>query len=103
MIRRSALPSVIPKPRSSGSAEMTADRPGIAPGLQVELAGLDESLPVFVRERCGHRLVSIPAGRAGALVSIGCCNHTRRRFGGRQPLCGIGVTSRIDVIVKPAA
>src|SRR5437016_1508437 len=26
-----------------------------------------------------------------------------RRFGGRQPLCGIGVTSRIDFTCKPAA
>src|SRR3954465_10839626 len=37
-----------------------------------------------------------------------CCpplffHHTRRRLRGRQPLCGIGVTSRIDVTVKPAA
>ena len=30
-------------------------------------------------------------------------HYTRRRLRGRQPLCGIGVTSRIDVIVKPAA
>src|SRR5262245_11178280 len=29
--------------------------------------------------------------------------QTRRRFGGRQPLCGIGVTSRIDVTVRPTA
>src|SRR3546814_5336874 len=29
--------------------------------------------------------------------------QTRRRFGGRHPLCGIGVTSRIAVIVKPTA
>src|SRR5215813_8383261 len=29
--------------------------------------------------------------------------HTRRRFGGRQPLCGIGVTSRITTMCKPAA
>src|SRR5262249_24201327 len=29
--------------------------------------------------------------------------QTRRRFGGRQPLCGIGVTSRIEVIAKPTA
>src|SRR5438067_12822747 len=29
--------------------------------------------------------------------------QTRRRLRGRQPLCGIGVTSRIDVTVKPAA
>jgi hypothetical protein len=27
--------------------------------------------------------------------------QTRRRFGGRHPLCGIGVTSRIEVIRKP--
>src|SRR6185437_11397149 len=26
---------------------------------------------------------------------------TRLRFGGRQPLCGIGVTSRMDVTVRP--
>src|SRR6185369_16858627 len=30
-------------------------------------------------------------------------NQTRRRLRGRQPLCGIGVTSRIDVTMKPAA
>src|SRR5262252_8007774 len=30
-------------------------------------------------------------------------NYTRRRLRGRQPLCGIGVTSRIEVMVKPAA
>src|SRR4249919_1379963 len=30
-------------------------------------------------------------------------NHTRRRLDGRTPLCGIGVTSRIEVIWKPTA
>src|SRR5690606_12059710 len=29
--------------------------------------------------------------------------HTRRRFGGRQPLCGIGVTSLIRLTSRPAA
>ena len=29
--------------------------------------------------------------------------YTRRRFFGRQPLCGSGVTSSIDLIFKPAA
>src|SRR5262245_51289589 len=29
--------------------------------------------------------------------------QTRRRLGGRQPLCGIGVTSRITTMCKPAA
>src|SRR5215207_5709860 len=28
-------------------------------------------------------------------------NQTRRRLRGRQPLCGIGVTSRIEVIWRP--
>src|SRR5699024_128510 len=30
-------------------------------------------------------------------------NYTRRRLGGRHPLCGTGVSSRIAVISKPAA
>src|SRR5258708_27879989 len=30
-------------------------------------------------------------------------NQTRRRFGRRQPLCGIGVTSRMTTICNPAA
>src|ERR1700735_4559361 len=30
-------------------------------------------------------------------------SYTRRGLRGRQPLCGIGVTSRIEVMVKPAA
>src|SRR5258705_3237505 len=29
--------------------------------------------------------------------------QTLRRFGGRQPLCGIGVTSLIDLTCRPAA
>src|SRR5690242_13471660 len=29
--------------------------------------------------------------------------YIRRRFGGRQPLCGTGVTSAIDTIFKPSA
>ncbi len=30
-------------------------------------------------------------------------DYTRRRFGGRQPLCGTGVTSRIAVTSRPVA
>src|ERR1700751_3713550 len=32
-----------------------------------------------------------------------CLSYTRRRFGGRQPLCGIGVTARITTMCSPAA
>src|SRR6185312_14059938 len=39
-----------------------------------------------------------PAQGVGYLVT-----QTRRRFGGRQPLCGMGVTSRMVVMVMPAA
>ena len=35
--------------------------------------------------------------------SLDIRHYTRRRFGGRQPLCGIGVTSRIILIRNPAA
>src|SRR5687768_10515260 len=35
-----------------------------------------------------------------ATVSL---RYTRRRLGGRQPLCGMGVTSRMDLISTPAA
>src|SRR5918996_5701042 len=41
------------------------------------------------------------APSAAALAAAGAGGQTRRRLRGRQPLCGIGVTSRIDVIVKP--
>ena len=41
---------------------------------------------------------------ASCLKSLQLCRimlYTRRRLRGRQPLCGIGVTSRIEVTVKP--
>src|SRR5688572_17375678 len=46
------------------------------------------------------------AGRARALLAEGARSprsYTRRRLGGRQPLCGTGVTSDIDEILKPTA
>src|SRR6478672_2953164 len=43
-----------------------------------------------------------PARRRGRR-SLDMKAQTRRRLRGRQPLCGIGVTSRMDVTVKPAA
>src|SRR3954464_13755751 len=36
-----------------------------------------------------------------AILSPLNLRYTRRRFGGRQPLCGIGVTSRIDLTSMP--
>src|SRR5690606_31554727 len=35
--------------------------------------------------------------------TAGRLDQTRRRLDGLTPLCGIGVTSRMDVMVKPTA
>src|SRR5215475_15456437 len=45
-------------------------------------------------------------GVCGDLLILNYCvavDYTRRRFGGRQPLCGSGVMSSMDLIVRPAA
>src|SRR6188768_488480 len=42
-----------------------------------------------------------PRTRSGASKLQYLVTQTRRRFGGRQPLCGMGVTSRIVVMVMP--
>jgi isoleucyl-tRNA synthetase len=41
--------------------------------------------------------------RAGFNIVEPAYSQTRRRLGGRTPLCGIGVTSMIEVMVRPAA
>src|SRR5271166_5732257 len=46
------------------------------------------------------------SSRFGARADLGSARllvQTRRRLRGRQPLCGIGVTSRIEVTLTPAA
>jgi hypothetical protein len=50
-----------------------------------------------------NRRTDFGNGEAGATSRPGVMNQTRRRLDGRTPLCGIGVTSRIEVIVKPTA
>lgn len=50
------------------------------------------------RGKCEGHPGSVPRGRVRMAVIF---VQTRRRFGGRQPLCAIGVTSRIDVMLNP--
>src|SRR5579863_2966410 len=116
-IRRSALPSVTPKPRSSGSATTVATRRESAPALTCNLLGLISSCqffwivtlsPIALRGATMSRgsLRSVRPRSCGGRCSswsISRMSYTRRRLRGRQPLCGIGVTSRIEVMVKPAA
>ena len=110
--RRSALPSVSPKPRSSGSATNVARRRGSPPGLRSSPLGFFSSCQFFALT---DKLMSPELGlsprvrrsrveeRAGSSAGTGRIGEgqTRRRLDGRTPLCGMLVTSRIEVIWKP--
>src|SRR6185503_13880131 len=61
-----------------------------------------------LKQRSPFRKSFIPSRRqslqTGPLYrATGLPPQTRRRFGGRHPLCGIGVTSLIDLISSPVA
>jgi hypothetical protein len=113
--RRSALPSVRPKPRSSGSRDDGGLTASGRAGLTWSLFGLtdpasssdhDRTLLVTGLHARPYLAAGAPrtgAGRPAGAASTRRANQTRRRLRGRQPLCGIGVTSRIEVTVKPAA
>jgi hypothetical protein len=82
---------------------------GVVTRLDLELGRLDQFLPVFRWSR--FRPFGYPArpkkpgGGAIWRNKVWGRQSLRRggACGGRQPLCGIGVTSRIDVIWKAAA
>ena len=105
-MRRKALPSVSAKPRSSGSAST------VAPCASGRRRGGSSAcrawsvLASFSGSRNAPFMMRTAAAALPRRRRIGSCGRsrqTRRRFLGRQPLCGIGVTSRIDVTMKPAA
>src|SRR6185312_6869766 len=122
--RRSALPRVWPKPRSSGSAIRVAKREPSPPGVTWSLLGRINSCQFFwivtvspsgqptCHLDCWRwKLRGSPAADQQEKFKDAARNwlsprrerQTRRRLRGRQPLCGIVVTSRIEVTVKPAA
>src|SRR5690606_34764923 len=91
---------------------------GVGAGLHVEAVGLLQFLPVLRIDGHGIPLLGVSTGGSGrgALERRGRCefcwrsrgsrreiDQTRRRLLGLTPLCGIGVTSRIEVMVKPTA
>src|SRR5580693_5032317 len=124
-MRRSALPSVWPKPRSSGSATSVAKRVASWPAVTWSLFGRISSCQFFWivtvfhpwASRRGDDVTGVGdlAGKSPAALQSSqnsksrrkppatSKHQTRRRLRGRQPLCGIVVTSRIDVTLKPAA
>ena len=96
------------KRRQQNTAQRVAQRNAVAPLQRLD----DEAAVVFVAlHRLNSRLLYLkhvqqnpPPG--GCLVRNGCNIRPLtpgRRFGGRQPLCGIGVTSLIRLTSSPAA
>ena len=81
-MRRSALPSVMPKPRSSGSAMMVATRDGSLPGSTSIFSGLIRDCQFF----CNATLGLIGTGVGGARHTPG-----RRTGRTRTPTSGRGV------------
>ena len=55
-----------------------------------------------LEEELGAFATAEPADRTGVSSHDASPGYTRRRFGGRQPLCGMGVTSVIAVTSRPA-
>src|SRR5215467_1179882 len=56
-----------------------------------------------LQEQLGLLAAAALAVRAGVSSHVGITPQTRRRFGGRQPLCGTGVTSWIEPTSRPVA
>src|SRR5437899_12305222 len=86
-----------------------------------EVALLDGALLRKATQAFQKQLLPFPAAQAADCISVSCqlllslpktlgifshghqYHQTRRRFGGRQPLCGIGVTSRITTMCSTQA
>src|SRR5204862_4304909 len=111
--RRSALPRVRPKPRSSGSATTVATRVASSPGSTDNALGLIRVCQFFCSTRtsvskaeCVRDIspaawppkLSIHARCQPDLAGWRLPPQTPRRLGGRQPLVGLGVTSRLELL-----
>src|SRR5215470_3501135 len=59
--------------------------------------------PRALEEQLDAFAPALPAGRCTISRQRSLLPYTRRRLGGRHPLCGIGVTSRIAEISRPTA
>ncbi len=92
-------------------AEATLERLGddrgkplrIIAGRDLELVRLDELLPVSSESREHPHWGTRNLRRKSAEASAQLKSNAPALTGDGKPLCGIGVTSRIEVTVKPAA
>src|SRR2546421_5095755 len=101
------------------SGDLRAPRLPMLPRHEVAL--LNGALLRKASQALQKQFLPFPAAQAADCISVSCqllfslpktlgifshgrqSHQTRRRFGGRQPLCGIGVTSRITTMCSPAA
>src|SRR5437588_7182693 len=74
-------------------------------GIDLQFLRFNQFLPVFLEHVLPHRFpdrrqMPLPHSSDGQKNSLRS-RYTRRRLGARQPLCGMGVTSRIAVTFRP--
>src|SRR5712691_2741358 len=97
-IRRSALPSVRPKPRSSGSATTVATRFGSLPSATCSLSGLISSCQFFWITSFTHRMKR--RGFVGPRTPLRPVGNFRRR---RTAAPSAGSSSNAPALAWPAA
>ena len=104
--RQQAAPKRIADRRAKAPLERLGQELAVGFVQRVEL-NLDALGALKVLPKHFHSLYANPSGRFGAGATepdfVRTPTQTRRRLRGRQPLCGIGVTSLIDLIESPVA
>src|SRR4029453_2550761 len=120
--RQQYAPQCVAQRHAEAALERFGDHDGVALGIgarrHLELVRSDQFLPVLLDRHVGTHAFErrgggplTPFRRGGIFCDGGLLGsppdehivcHTRRLLRGRQPLWGIGVTSRMEVIVKPA-
>src|SRR5499425_2177456 len=84
--------------------ELGPGQPVLARGIVPPLDGaLVAEAPRALEEQLDAFAPALPAGCRTISRQRSLLPYTRRRLGGRHPLCGIGVTSRMAEISRPTA
>src|SRR6266498_2912765 len=88
----------------SSDLQLGPGQPVLARGIIPALDGaLFPEAPRPLEEQLDAFTPALPAGCGSISRQRSFLPYTRRRLGGRHPLCGIGVTSRIAEISRPTA
>ena len=96
-MRRSALPSVWPKPRSSGSATTVAKPVGVGARRHLQLVRSNQFLPIFLDRHCCH-----PCGQSICLQITGVGDRESVRGVNSKNNRGAHVAARDQISDAPA-